>query len=236
MKSNTSICIGFLVYPNFTQLDLTGPFEVFSRIPDAKVHLIWKKTEPVRSDKGMSLLATVDYAHCPDLDLICIPGGPGQVELMQDHETLAFIRDKAQRANWVTSVCTGSLLLGAAGLLQGYRATCHWNSMDMLAILGAKPVAERVVMDRNRITGAGVTSGIDFGLYVVAMLFGEDLAQQIQLQMEYDPAPPFDAGSTKTASIHIMDEVQHQMSSLQQRRRAMTQLAATQLDEVDVEL
>lgn len=191
MSDFPALSIGMLLFPELTQLDLTGPFEVFARAPGAKVHLIWKTPEPVTSDRGLRILPTHTFENCPELDVICIPGGPGQIKLMSDDETLTFIRQKSENARLVTSVCTGSLVLGAAGLLQGYKATSHWASLDQLELLGAEPVNERVVRDRNRITGAGVTSGIDFALNVIADIYGNDIAQGIQLQMEYDPEPPF---------------------------------------------
>jgi cyclohexyl-isocyanide hydratase len=164
--------IGLILFPQLTLLDLPGPAEVFGRMPRAEVHLLWKTLKPVRSDRGLSLLPTMTFADCPHLDVVCVPGGPGQIALMQDEETLEFLRRVAPGCRLVTSVCTGSLVLGAAGLLAGYRATCHWSSIDQLALLGAAPVEARVVRDRNRITGAGVTSGIDFALTVVAELAG----------------------------------------------------------------
>ena len=164
--------IGLILFPQLTLLDLPGPAEVFGRMPRAEVHLLWKTLKPVRSDRGLSLLPTMTFADCPHLEVVCVPGGPGQIALMQDEETLEFLRRVAPGCRLVTSVCTGSLVLGAAGLLAGYRATCHWSSIDQLALLGAAPVEARVVRDRNRITGAGVTSGIDFALTVVAELAG----------------------------------------------------------------
>lgn len=179
----SALSVGLLLFPGVTQLDLTGPLEVFARAPDTRVHLIWKTREPVMSDRGLAMLPTTTFDTCPPLDVICVPGGPGQIALMTDSAVLAFIREKSAQASLVTSVCTGSLVLGAAGLLKGYRATSHWASLDQLALLGAEPVSARVVRDRNRITGAGVTSGIDFALRVVADLQGEAVAQMIQLQM-----------------------------------------------------
>jgi cyclohexyl-isocyanide hydratase len=187
--------IGMLLYPNLTQLDLTGPFEVFSRLPDCQIHLLWKTREPVASDTGLAILPTATLADCPSLDVLFVPGGRGQIPLMDDAEVLDFLARQGAAARYVTSVCTGSLLLAAAGLLEGYRAACHWMARDELALLGAIPVAERVVVDRNRVTGGGVTAGIDFALSLAALLRGETSARMIQLAMEYDPAPPFRAGS-----------------------------------------
>lgn len=221
-----SFSIGLLLFPNLTQLDLTGPYEVFARAPGASIHLVWKNLAPVASDKGLAILPTATFSDCPRLDLICVPGGPGQIALMDDTETLDFLRRAAGEAQWVTSVCTGSLVLGAAGLLQGYRATSHWSSVDQLALLGAEPVAQRVVRDGNRITGAGVTSGIDFALHIVADLYGQDVAEAIQLQMEYDPAPPFSTGSLATAPPEFVARARERIRDFMARRQAATQKAA----------
>ncbi|OWS74385.1 thiamine biosynthesis protein ThiJ [Pantoea sp. VS1] len=229
MSDSASTSIGLLLFPALTQLDLTGPFEVFARAPDTKVHLIWKNLDLVVSDRGMAIQPTTTFDACPALDIICIPGGPGQINLMEDEEVLSFIRAKSKQAKLVTSVCTGSLVLGAAGLLQGYKATTHWASLDQLALLGAEPVNERVVRDRNRITGAGVTSGIDFALSVVSEMFGPDIAQNIQLHMEYDPAPPFDCGSPRSASEEQLKKAQQQVAPFIEKRRQATLKAAARL-------
>jgi len=229
MSDSASTSIGLLLFPALTQLDLTGPFEVFARAPDTKVHLIWKNLDLVVSDRGMAIQPTTTFDACPALDIICIPGGPGQINLMEDEEVLSFIRAKSKQAKLVTSVCTGSLVLGAAGLLEGYKATTHWASLDQLALLGAEPVNERVVRDRNRITGAGVTSGIDFALSVVSEMFGPDIAQNIQLHMEYDPAPPFDCGSPRSASEEQLKKAQQQVAPFIEKRRQATLKAAGRL-------
>ncbi|MEQ0582052.1 DJ-1/PfpI family protein [Pantoea dispersa] len=229
MRDSASTSIGLLLFPALTQLDLTGPFEVFARAPDTKVHLIWKNLELVVSDRGMAIQPTTTFDACPALDIICIPGGPGQINLMKDEEVLSFIRAQSKQAKLVTSVCTGSLVLGAAGLLEGYKATTHWASLDQLALLGAEPVNERVVRDRNRITGAGVTSGIDFALSVVSEMFGPDIAQNIQLHMEYDPAPPFDCGSPRSASEEQLKKAQQQVAPFIEKRRQATLKAAARL-------
>ncbi|MFK8257739.1 DJ-1/PfpI family protein [Erwinia sp. AnSW2-5] len=183
--------IGMLLFPEVTQLDLTGPAEVFAASRRCDVHLIWKTLQPVVTGSGWSINPTRTFHTTPPLDVICIPGGFGQIELMEDDETLTFIREQAIHASLVTSVCTGSLVLGAAGLLKGYHATSHWMSLAQLALLGAIPVRERVVCDRDRITGAGVSAGIDFALHVLEALFGSETAQDVQLGIEYDPAPPY---------------------------------------------
>jgi len=228
-RNGKSISIGFLLFPNLTQLDLTGPYEVFTRIPQSQVHLIWKTLEPVVSDRGLAMLPNATFATCPKLDVICVPGGPGQIDLMEDEETLNFLRQKTKETALITSVCTGSLVLGAAGLLQGYKATTHWGSLEQLALLGAEPVAERVVRDGNRITGAGVTSGIDFALNVVADIYGEEAAKNIQLHMEYDPEPPFSSGSPRSASPERVTAARKHIASFIEKRRQATQKAAANL-------
>ena len=199
--------IGLLLFPNVTQLDMTGPYEVFIKFPDAKVHLIWKTLDPVTAAGGMRLLPSATLADCPQLDLVCVPGGAGMNALLNDDEVLDFLRRQASGARYITSVCTGSLVLGAAGLLRGRRATTHWMSLPMLAAFGCEPVAERVVVDGNVITGGGVTAGIDFALTVAGDLLGAEAAERIQLGMEYDPHPPFDAGSPERAEASVVAAV-----------------------------
>jgi cyclohexyl-isocyanide hydratase len=190
--------IGMLLYPGLTLLDLIGPQTVFSWF--ANTHLAWKTTDPVVSDTGIGIHPTCTFETCPSkLDVLFVPGGFGQEQLMDDAEVLAFLADRAATSEYVTSVCSGSLLLGAAGLLKGYKATSHWATRDALGAFGAEPVDARVVVDRNRITGGGVTAGIDFGLVLLAKLRGERAAKLTQLAMEYDPEPPFSSGSPKTA-------------------------------------
>src|SRR5258708_21821596 len=192
--------IGMLMFPWLTQLDMTGPYEVLARLPNTKVLLVAHTMAPVKTDRGMEIVPTTTLADCPQLDLIMVPGGPGQQDLMEDAAALAFLQTQARGAKYVTSVCTGSLVLGAAGLLKGKRATCHWAAIEHLKPLGAIPVSERVVTDGNIITGAGVASGIDFALAVAAVLEGEEVARQIQVPIEYDPAPPLNSGSPRNAS------------------------------------
>lgn len=225
----TGLSIGLVLFPKLTQLDLTGPLEVFSRVPGATVHLLWKDTGPVASDKGFAIVPTTSFADCPALDVICVPGGPGQVDLMDDKETLDFLRRVAPGCRWVTSVCTGSLVLGAAGLLRGYKATCHWGSIDQLSLLGVEPVPERIVRDRNRMTGGGVTSGIDFALALVSEMVDRETAEAIQLQLEYDPKPPFNAGTPRTAPAGVLADVKKKMTDFIARRRAATEKAAKAL-------
>lgn len=221
--------IGLLLFPNLTQLDLTGPLEVFTRMPDSAVSLVWKTLDPVTADRGLRMLPSHTFETAPQLDLICVPGGPGQIELMSDVETLGYLRKVAGDCKWVTSVCTGSLVLAAAGLLNGYRATSHWSSIDQLSLFGATPVSERVVRDRNRITGAGVTSGIDFALTVAAEIYGEQTAKEIQLGIEYDPAPPFNSGSPATADADVVQRTNDQIAPFIERRRVASEVAARAL-------
>jgi len=218
--------IGFLLYPNLTQLDLTGPAQFLSRAPGAQVHHVWKTLDPVPSDSGFALVPTATFETCPALDMICVPGGAGQVALMSDDETLWFLRRQAEGARYVTSVCTGSLVLGAAGLLQGHRATCHWMWLDWLSSFGAIPEAARVVKDRNRITGGGVTAGIDFALIVIAEVWGEEVAKRIQLFLEYDPQPPFSCGSPAQAGPELTAEVRALSSATRAERDAAMLVAA----------
>jgi cyclohexyl-isocyanide hydratase len=221
------IAIGILIYPNLTQLDATGPAQVLARVPGATVHMIWKTRDPIPTDAGFSIVPNTTFADCPKLDVICVPGGAGQVALMTDPETLDFLRRQAATARYVTSVCTGSLVLGAAGLLKGYRSACHWAWRDMLPDFGAIPVAERVVRDRNRISGGGVTAGIDFGLTVAAELAGEEIAKSIQLVLEYDPQPPFDSGSPEKAGPERVQRLRERLAPmLDSRRRANAEAAA----------
>lgn len=187
--------IGFLLFPHVTQLDLTGPAQILSRVPDVKVHLVWKDLEPVVTDVGFSIMPTTTFEGCPPLQVVCVPGGFGIAEQLTDEETLAFLRRHGRQADYVTSVCNGSLVLGASGLLMGYRSACHWLWRPYLPRFGAEPDAARIVHDRNRISGGGVTAGIDFGLALAAELGGVELAKTLQLAFEYDPAPPFDCGS-----------------------------------------
>jgi len=206
--------IGMLLYPGLTQLDLTGPFEVLHRVPDARVHLVWKDTQPVRADSGLELLPTTTLADCPPLDIVFVPGGRGQVAMMTDQEVLGFLRRQATTARYVTSVCTGALILGAAGLLAGYDATTHWAFVQLLPAFGARHVPGRVVVDRNRITGGGITAGIDFALRLVAELAGEDVAKAIQLGIEYDPAPPFRSGHPDVADPALVARQRERLSVL----------------------
>ena len=190
------LTVGMLTFPGVTLLDLLGPQGTLCG--PMETHLVWKDTLPVMSDTGVEITPTMSFADGPDrFDILFVPGGPGQVELFHDEEVLNFLRHQGEAATWVTSVCTGSMILGAAGLLTGYRAATHWAGQEVLRLFGAEPVDERVVRDRNRITGGGVTAGIDFGLELLRECYDEETAKTTQLLMEYDPAPPFECGSLK---------------------------------------
>lgn len=193
--------IGMLMYPGMIGLDFVGPHAFLAGLMNVQVHLLWKTLDVIAADRGLRFLPDTTLEECPkDLDVLFVPGGtPGTVALMQDDVVLEFLADRGSRARFVTSVCTGSLVLGAAGLLRGYRATSHWAKRDLLSLLGATPVDSRVVEDRNRITGAGVTSGIDFGLLLAARMRSQEFAEMQQLMNEYDPHPPFHAGTPQQA-------------------------------------
>ena len=224
--------VGLLVFPKVTQLDFTGPLQVFSSVPGAKVHLLWKRIEPVTSDSVMVLTPTTTFADCPQLDVVCVPGGAGSDDLLSDEEVLAFLRRQAEGAKYVTSVCTGSLVLGAAGLLNGYRAATHWSAIDNLAAFGATPAKVRVCVDRNRVTGGGVTAGIDFALTLVEMLVDRKTAEAIQLRLEYNPVPPFNAGSPDTAPAETLALMKERIAPQQARRKEAVARAAARLREV----
>jgi len=221
--------IGLVLFPRVTQLDFTGPLQVFSSVPGAQLHLIWKRIEPVASDSVMALTPTMTFADCPQLDVICVPGGLGTDDMVNDEEMLAFLRRQAEGARFVTSVCTGSLVLGAAGLLKGYRAATHWTAMDFLSAFGATPTKTRVCVDRNRVTGGGVTAGIDFALTLVSLLVDRRTAEAIQLRLEYNPAPPFNSGSPDTAPPEILALMKERIAPAQARRAEMIGRAAARL-------
>jgi cyclohexyl-isocyanide hydratase len=198
--------IGLLIYPGMFLQDLVGPLTMFEALMNRDIHLLWKNRQPVGPEKPehpglIPVPPTRTFAECPDqLDVLFVPGGvPGTLTMMEDKEVLDFLADRGSKARWVTSVCTGSLILGAAGLLKGYKATSYWATLDVLPTFGATPVQQRVVTDRNRITGGGVTAGLDFGLDLIARLRTPEYAKAVQLYLEYDPAPPFNAGSPATA-------------------------------------
>ena len=213
--------IGFLLFNNLTQLDFTGPLEVFSRMPNAEIFLIAKNLSTIRSDKGLILTPSHNFEDCPLLDILCVPGGGGVGEVMDDEESLDFLREKAASAKYITSVCTGALVLATAGLLDNYKAATHWMSMDLLRKFPTiEVVDERVVKDRNRFTGGGVTAGIDFALTIAAEIYGEKIAQGIQLMIEYNPQPPFNAGSPKTVNSAILEDILSSRKEIQEKRLA----------------
>ena len=228
---SASLQIGLLVFPKVTQLDFTGPLQVFAGLPGAKIHLIWKRIEPVPSDSVLTLTPTITFADCPQLDVICIPGGLGTDDMINDEEMLGFLRKQADGARYVTSVCTGSLVLGAAGLLRGYRAATHWTAMEYLASFGATATKTRVCVDRNRVTGGGVTAGIDFALTLVSLLTDRQTAEATQLRLEYNPAPPFNAGSPDTAPPQILAFMREKIAPAQARRVEKINRAAARLAE-----
>jgi cyclohexyl-isocyanide hydratase len=224
-----SLSIAFVLFPHVTQLDLTGPLQVLSSVPDATLHLVWKSIEPVPTDSVLTLLPTTTFADCPQCDVICVPGGFGVDAIVNDEEVLGFLRRQAEGATFITSVCTGSLALGAAGLLHGYRAATHWSARDCLAPFGATLSTERVCVDRNRVTGGGVTAGIDFALTLVSILVDRATAEAIQLRLEYNPAPPFDAGSPDSAPADVVARMLERIAPFQQRRRDAVAVAAARL-------
>jgi cyclohexyl-isocyanide hydratase len=210
---------GLVLFPRLTQLDLTGPYEVLARLPDARVRLIAADHDPVVSEHGLTILPDASFGDAPSCDVLLVPGGPGVNALLEDEALLSFLRRQGEQARWVVGVCTASLLLGAAGLLKGYRAATHWLSMDLLPLMGAVPVVERVVVDRNRVTGGGVTAGIDIALVVASLLHGENVAREVQLLLEYDPRPPFDSGSPRTADAETVRRLTEARRAVQEERR-----------------
>ncbi|HEY0123293.1 MAG TPA: DJ-1/PfpI family protein [Rhizobium sp.] len=216
-----TIRFGLLTFPGVQQLDLTGPYEIFASTEGAEVHLIWKETTPIVASTKLLLQPTATFEDCPGLDVICVPGGGGVNALLEDEAVLSFVRAQAAQARFVTSVCTGSLVLGAAGLLKGKKATTHWNAHDFLARFGAIPTGGRIVQDGNLITAGGVTAGIDFGLAVVAALCGQEEAETIQLSLEYAPAPPFHSGTPQEATAEVLAEAKRRLSGSRAAREAI---------------
>src|SRR6266567_3035420 len=222
MTPKDPLQVGMLCYPRLTQLDLTGPYEVLSRMSDTQVYILWKDTGPVKTQGGFCIVPDRTLPDAPRLDLLVVPGGLGQQDLMEDDEILNFLKLQAETARYMVSVCTGSLLLAAAGLLRGYRATCHWMFLPLLKPLGAIPTAERVVVDRNLVTAAGVSAGIDCALYLVSLLRGQEAAEAIQLQIEYDPQPPFQCGSANKAPKSLVQRLtEASRATIEARRTAL---------------
>lgn len=218
--------IAMLMYPGMTVMDLIGPHCMFGSMMGATIHLVAKTLDPVTSDTGVTLIPTATFETCPrDLTVLFTPGGTdGTLAAAADPATLAFMADRGRRATYVTSVCSGSLILGAAGLLKGYKATSHWSVRDVLAAFGAIPTEARVVRDRNRVTGAGVTAGLDFGLAMVAELRDRTYAECCQLMSEYDPDPPFNAGSLKTAPPEVRAPMEKMLVDFHQKAQALARL------------
>ena len=214
MTDSQKHIIGLVFYPGMTALDIVGPQQVLSGLPGVQLHRLWKTLDPIKTDDGMVVLPDITFEHCPRLDVICIGGGLGQGAVVDDPETLAFLRKQGSTAKFITSVCGGSEFLAKAGLLQGYRAATHWGMREQLAKLGVEVGTERVVIDRNRITGGGVTAGIDFGLTIASILCGEETAKIVQLLLEYNPAPPFDVGSPEKAGPELVKKAMLLMQGL----------------------
>lgn len=226
MAVKAGMRIVFPLFDNVTQLDFSGPAQVLSRLGGQELVFVAKTREPIRTDSGFAVVPTATFAEVGTADMICVPGGFGTTAAMGDDEIVDWITLVGGRAEFITSVCTGSLLLGAAGLLRGYAAACHWQWRDQLVLFGADPVDERVVMDRNRITGGGVTAGIDFALELLALLRGEDHAKMVQLGMEYDPQPPFDAGSPAKAGPEMVTAMWERTGGVWPERRAQIKAIA----------
>lgn len=213
--------IGMLLFPGITQLDLTGPYEVLARIPGAAVHIVAKTIDPVPVEVGpLQLVPSTTFSEAPPIDLLFVPGGGGQIAAADDAETLDWVHATGEKARWVTSACTGSLLLGCAGLLEGYRAATHWAFMDLLPLVGAIPTHKRVVVDRNRLTSGGVTAGIDIAFVIASEVAGRAAAEMIQLQIEYDPEPPFRAGHPNVASLELVAQARERIAGRHAQRRA----------------
>ncbi len=200
------LIVGMLLFPGMTQLDLTGPFEVLARIPGCRVEIVAKQAGPIVTDKGLVITADRDFASAPQYDLIAVPGGPGTDDAILDAETVSFVRQQAEGARFILGICTGSLLLGAAGLLAGRRSGGHWQARDLLTQFGAIVSDDRMTVDGNIYTSGGVTSGIDMALRIAAVIAGDEFAQQLQLQIEYDPEPPFKAGTPFVAPPAIVEQ------------------------------
>ena len=221
------IRIAFLLFPHLTQLDLTGPAQVLSRVPGARVEYVAATLDPVPSDCGLALVPTVTIQDAGAADVLVVPGGDGAFDAMLDPDVVAFVRRQAEDATWMTSVCTGAFVLGAAGLLAGRRATTHWASKPMLEAFGAQPVDARIARDGAVVTAAGVSAGIDMALWLAAELAGRPAAEAIQLQIEYDPQPPFDHGSAERADAVVI--VRARAAAEESRGDRVTRAAAAVL-------
>jgi cyclohexyl-isocyanide hydratase len=224
--------IAMLIYPDMFDVDLIGPQTFLQRLGDADVFYVWKDRGPIVSDLGVTYAATHDFASCPaKFDVLFVPGGlKGAMPLLRDGAVLDFLADRGARAKYVASVCTGSLLLGAAGLLTGYKATSYWMVRDLLPLFGAELVPERVVIDRNRVTGGGATAGLDFGLTLASLLRGEDHAKMLQLLVEYDPQPPYDAGAPERAPAGMAERIRDKRAGEMAAAREAAHSAAKRLE------
>jgi len=229
LSDQPPISIAFLLFDGITQLDLMGPAQVLSRLGNTTVHLVAKDNDPVSTDSGFPLMPTATMDEIKAADILCVPGGFGTLDVMQDTRSLEWVKEISATATWITSVCTGSLILGAAGLLKGYKAACHWASRDQLAYFGAIPTAERIVFDRNRASGGGVTSGIDFGLALAAEIRGDAYAKFIQLSLEYDPDPPFTSGSPDKAEEQTLRQYHDMVNKFAPGRDQVVQKIAKDL-------
>ena len=227
--SHSNVTVGIVLFDGLTQLDLTGAYEVLARMPNTRVLLVAEHDVAVRSEWGLRILPDSTFDTAPALDVLCVPGGWGVNAQLENNVLLEFLRTRGPRARYVTSVCSGALLLGAAGMLHGYRATTHWMSLDLLRHFGATPIARRVVRDGDRITGAGVTAGIDFGLVLAAELFGDAVAQRIQLAIEYRPVPPFNSGAPDPAPAEVRAAVLEASRESLIERHAIVERAAARL-------
>jgi len=227
--SSQHLKIGALVFPKMDQSDFTGPFEVLSKIPASTFYVIGKDRTPIRDIRGLILTPELALSEAPPLDVLLVPAGPGQEDLMEDEAVLSFLRTQSRYARYVFSVCTGALLCGAAGLLQGVKATTHWAAFHLLEYFGAIPVQARVVIDGRHVSAAGVTAGIDGALRLAALLRDDEVAQRIQLAIEYAPEPPFSCGSPQTAPIELVNQVRSSFQAITDRRLATAQRIARQL-------
>ncbi len=212
--------IGLIAFNNVTQLDLTAPHEVFSRFPDARISIIAETLEPIISEKGFRFLPDATFENTPQLDIIFVPGGPGISDAIENKKLMNFLVQQAHKAQYITSVCTGALILAQAGLLDGFKATTHWLSLDLLRLhKKVKTIEKRVVVDKNRITGGGVTAGIDMALVLAEKIYGLEVAQNIQLMIEYNPKPPFKSGSPKLALPAVVEKIKSERKTIQEKRR-----------------
>ncbi|WP_423149313.1 DJ-1/PfpI family protein [Rubrolithibacter danxiaensis] len=215
--------VGMIIFPELTLLDFIGPYDVFVRADCFEVLVISENKGMIPAEGGLNIQADLSFSDCPDFDILFVPGGRGINNCLTNDVFISFLKSKGNKCSYITSVCTGSLLLAAAGLLDGFRATTHWRSIELLKMFGVEAVEERVVTDRNRITGGGITAGIDFGLTLTALIAGEDVAKTVQLILEYSPAPPFNCGSAKTAETVILENAKSKTQLLFDTRKKLIQ-------------